>query len=138
MIDTIWDVNLRTRRLIVVDAATDCWLWTGSQRNGYGRSTRRSGKHRELYERSRGPVPPGMELDHLCRVRRCVNPQHLEPVLRLENIRRSPNHNTNKAHCAAGHPYDAANTYYRPDRKGRDCRCCNLAAVQRYQARRLP
>jgi hypothetical protein len=74
-----------------VDETTGCWLWGLTiTRNGYGqiRANRRDGTvlaHRALYERQNGPIPEGLDLDHLCRVRHCVNPSHLEPVTRSEN-----------------------------------------------------
>jgi len=75
-----------------------CWLWTASLVKGYGqmyvatpdgRFGVRSA-HRLAYELTHGPAAEGLELDHLCRVRRCVNPAHLEPVLHRENMERSP------------------------------------------------
>jgi hypothetical protein len=76
-----------------VDRSGPCWLWTGGTSNaGYGHfhPTKRQGKgaHRVAYELVRGPIPEGLELDHLCRVVTCVNPDHLEPVTHAENMRR--------------------------------------------------
>jgi DNA-binding XRE family transcriptional regulator len=68
---------------------TPCHIWTGSLNHaGYGRAWGGQA-HRVAWERANGPVPEGLELDHLCRVRACVNPDHLEPVSRQENMRRS-------------------------------------------------
>lgn len=72
---------------------TPCWLWTGqiAQRTGYGQTrvrSRKVGAHRAMYEREVGPIPDGLELDHLCRVRVCVNPAHLEAVTRSVNVQR--------------------------------------------------
>jgi HNH endonuclease len=72
---------------------TPCWLWNGTlDPKGYADRIHLFGKrveaHRVLYERTQGPVPNGLELDHLCRVRSCVNPAHLEPVTHTENMRR--------------------------------------------------
>jgi HNH endonuclease len=71
---------------------TPCWVWLRASSNKgygvYGHDARPA--HVVYYEHVRGPVPTGMELDHLCRVRACVNPEHLEPVSRAENARRSP------------------------------------------------
>ncbi len=65
-----------------------CWLWRGRVApNGYG-TIGKEYAHRVSYERARGPIPPGMELDHLCRVRGCVNPNHLEVVTKSENAKR--------------------------------------------------
>lgn len=85
-----------------------CWLWLGALgRGGYGLSRHRgvlSVVHRVAYELLVGPIPEGLQLDHLCRVRHCVNPDHLEPVTALENVRRSRGWFNTPAHeCARGH-----------------------------------
>ncbi|MGZ4586215.1 MAG: HNH endonuclease signature motif containing protein [Mycobacteriaceae bacterium] len=70
-----------------------CWLWTGKlNAKGYGSSgaAGESSAHRAAYTLLVGPIPEGLTLDHLCRVRRCVNPDHLEPVTQRENLRRIP------------------------------------------------
>lgn len=78
--------------------------------------------YRFAYEFLVGPIPDGLELDHLCRVRLCVNPAHLEPVTHAENNKRA---GVAKTHCKWGHPYNEANTYRRRDRPGnRQCRVC--------------
>lgn len=71
-----------------------CWLWTGPVTNsGYGTASaegsRAKGVHRVMYEWFVGPIPKGLELDHLCRVKNCCRPDHLEPVTRLVNVRRA-------------------------------------------------
>jgi HNH endonuclease len=121
-----------------------CWLWMGEgHTNGYG-LTKHNGKthlvRRLMYEITRGPIPDGLELDHLCRVRCCVNPTHLEAVTHQENMQRSPlsrkgsEHLRKKTHCPKGHPYDAANTYKWRGR--RLCRECNRQR-SRERARQL-
>ena len=112
-------------------------MWTGSV-NTLGYARLRVGEtmvaaQRLAYEALVGPVPKGMVLDHLCRVRHCVNPAHLEPVTQRENALRSgmPNAALSKrTHCTRGHAFDEANTYYRPD-GGRRCRKCAVLQVLR-------
>lgn len=82
----------RVLRRVEVDGV-GCWIWTASLRDGYGQvrqggSTR--GAHRVVYELLVGDVEPDLDLDHLCRRRHCVNPDHLQPVTRRENLERSP------------------------------------------------
>jgi len=75
-------------------AAGECWLWIGAiTKNGYGNFWLTDVKsnvfaHRWAYERLRGPIPTGLVIDHLCRVRHCVNPEHMEPVtIRVNSLR---------------------------------------------------
>ena len=116
-----------------VEKSAGCWLWIGylDPQHGYGKWNPRSGgspqhAHRVAYEQLVGPVPEGLHLDHLCRVRRCVNPDHLEPVTPRENNRRGYGFagvHARKTHCPQGHAYDAANTYlYRGMRMCSTCR----------------
>ena len=69
-----------------------CWLWIGAcERDGYAKivvNKKRRSAHRYAYELFIGPIPHGLQLDHLCRVRCCVNPAHLEPVTGSENVMR--------------------------------------------------
>ena len=106
-----------------VDPETGCWVWQGSMyRNGYGQC-RRDGEslaHRWYYLTLVGPIPEGLELDHLCRNRACVNPEHLEPVSRSTNLRRSPlvgKCRREPTHCNNGHAYEGKN-YRRRSPKG--------------------
>lgn len=109
-----------------------CWIWKGHVKpNGYGQFSLGSlgnyGKpnaHVFAYQILCGAIPEGLELDHLCRLPRCVNPFHLEPVTHSENIRRGwwALHKP-KTHCSFGHPYTPENTYYRTDGK-KECRIC--------------
>ena len=97
------------------DGPGGCWLWTASIKpQGYG-EMRVDGvncyAHRISYEHHKGPIPEGYQIDHLCRVRHCVNPDHLEAVTQAENIRRAPNYNRAKTHCQYGHPYSGDNLY---------------------------
>lgn len=115
-----------------------CWLWTAYVGpEGYGRirwNGRQPVAHRVVFELLVGPVADGLQIDHLCRVRRCVNPAHLEPVTPLENVHRSTSADywLSKTHCPRQHPYTAANTYV-TKRGGRTCRTC---ARDKMRARR--
>lgn len=103
----------------------DCLVWTGNAPHGYGTfwlDGRKVRAHRFSYERFVGPIPDGLELDHLCRNTRCVNPEHLEPVTRAENLRRAHWPNSRKTHCKHGHEYTSENTYHW--RGHRVCRTC--------------
>lgn len=113
-----------------------CWLWMGFiNKGGYGR-LKRYFAHRVSYELMKGEIPAGLDLDHLCRNRACVNPDHLEPVTRQVNCQRGETgHITGakkraKTHCPQGHEYTSENTWiYRGARK---CIICKLAATQRW------
>lgn len=124
-------------------ADVGCWPWLGvpNARTGYGEVRLegvRSGAHRVAYELAVGPIPEGLQLDHLCRNRDCCNPDHLEPVTIGENLRRGlsfTGENSRKTECHKGHPFDDENTYITPKGK-RMCRACNREAQRRYAARR--
>lgn len=77
----------------LLDEETGCWIWQRSVgHDGYGRCARRGRwylAHRLFWQELRGPIPDGMVMDHLCGVRSCVNPDHLDIVTRTENSRRS-------------------------------------------------
>jgi hypothetical protein len=116
-----------------------CWLWKPvTASGGYGQFTA-NGKtrlaHRAAYELLVGPIPQGLTIDHLCSVRHCVNPAHLEAVTLAENIRRArvwengAAHQRNKTHCPYGHPYSGDNLRIASDGK-RACRECD----KRYSA----
>lgn len=133
------DLVAYVRDRIAVDAS-GCWLWTGAiDRHGYG-LVRLGGKsrlaHRVVYE-AVGSIPTGRDLDHLCRVRACVNPAHLEPVTRAENLRRSPlvgKRKRLKTHCKHGHPMADPNLYVDPSGE-RHCRACWIWNGSRQAAR---
>ena len=123
-----------------------CWEFMGSLDKGYGvvgyhrddgiKATMRA--HRAVYEDWIGPIPANHDLDHLCLNPRCVNPSHLEPVTRSENVRRQwaagradPGRpHRLKTHCRQGHEYDEANTHITPA-GGRSCRACNRERARR-------
>lgn len=121
-------------RLLEIDSS-GCWLWTGYRdEEGYGHYG--PGRvHRIAWERSRGPIPAGLTIDHLCRVRHCANPDHLEPVTIAVNVSRGER--ATRTSCRSGHPYSSENTYI--GRRGRwsfrKCRRCNAEAAKRYAER---
>ena len=110
-----------------------CWEWVASRSStGYGTFYAGQGRgsvmaHRWSYEQRTGSLPSHLDLDHLCRNRACVNPDHLEPVTTSENLLRGANvgkSNLRKTHCPKGHPYSEENTYTPPSRPNRLCRAC--------------
>ena len=116
-----------------------CTLWQASRaKNGYGEfwdGTRLVRAHRWAYEQVHGPIPAGLDLDHLCRNRACVTVSHLEPVTRQENARRGL-WGRLRTHCIRGHLYTPENLI--PTKNGwRQCReCFNYTARARAAARR--
>jgi len=102
-----------------------CWIWNGRvSPNGYGRISilgKDAYAHRVSYILFIGDITKGLVLDHLCRVRRCVNPSHLESVSIGENVRRGSKALT---HCRHGHPYSGENLYIRKDTGHRCCKAC--------------
>lgn len=142
-------VRDRLYEAIVVDA-NECWVWQKCTVHGYGKidmPCKNSKKgyrpflaHRVMYELEVGPIPDGLELDHLCRNPTCVNPAHLEPVTRRENVLRSQSFtadNARKTHCKHGHPLVPENLRYRPDRPTRrECLTCFWEGVRRRNAKK--
>jgi HNH endonuclease len=120
---------------VVVDDATECWVFIGGHDNhGYGRVWHLGAMrlpHRVTYEYYVAPIPFGLSLDHLCRVRACCNPTHLEPVTHHENVLRG-NSVKSRTHCPQGHEFTAENT--RITRQGsRSCRVCGYWKVRAYK-----
>lgn len=105
-------IHERLERRYVPEPNSGCWLWLGPNATGYGQ-IKLDGKvrlaHRVSYELAKGPIPGGLEIDHLCRVRCCVNPNHLEAVTRRVNQLRgrgAAGTNSRKATCKRGHAFD--------------------------------
>lgn len=128
------DLSSQLSSKISVNADTGCWEWTAG-RDSYGyakvkvRGFRTRKAHRVIYEILVGPIPEGLTLDHLCRIRHCVRPSHLEPVTRRENVMRG-HHPAVVAHvtgiCVAGlHDITGDGAYVDPMTGRRRCRQCH-------------
>jgi len=134
--------------LCVPEPNTGCWLWPGSGVTGYGRINwkvdgqwRMQMARRVSYEMLVGPIPHGLQIDHLCRTPCCVNPLHLEPVTPAENARRgdvgwaSQMKSLLQSHCLRGHQYTPSNTIIK-SRGWRNCRECTNAYQRKLKRRR--
>lgn len=119
----------------------NCWEWLAyKMSNGYG-NFHYKGKtklaHRISYQIYRGDIPQGLQLDHLCRNRGCVNPDHLEVVTQQENIKRGDICNDNNprkklTHCKNGHEFTKENTII-VNGKSRNCRECHKESMKKYR-----
>ena len=124
------------------DGDDGCWLWTASTGpNGYGRfwdGIRQVLAHRWSYEHCIAPIPDGLQIDHLCRVRNCANPRHLEPVTAGENVRRGDVFGQRpKTRCKYGHPLKGDNLKTKDHPSGRTifmCITCNRNHQRKYDA----
>lgn len=121
-----------------------CVTWTGNHRKSDGRPMiGNKYAYRVLWERAKGPLPPGAILHHVCGNRWCVNLDHLKPMTQGDHLRehRLPGDwgQANKTHCPQGHEYNAENTYIYHRKNGkveRHCKPCVSMAKKRYRARR--
>lgn len=140
---TFTSVSERFHERVSPEPNSGCWLWLGyTDSDGYGRLSvsrpirTQRGAHQISFELFVGPIPPGFELDHLCRVRCCVNPAHLRLLTHVDNAarttvgRRANRPRNTGTHCRNGHEFTAANTYISPG-GCRYCRTCNRLAVAR-------
>ena len=122
VLESFWDK-------VKVDDVTQCWNWQGCLNSGYGVvriNNVNMRAHRVAYEVNKVKIPEGLTLDHLCRNRKCVNPEHLEVVTRGENVLRGIGLtaiNAKKTHCSNGHELSGDNLYLEPS-GGRACRLC--------------
>ena len=134
----------RFMRKVVVDPS-GCWLWTSSTNGMYGKfsfGSHRVYAHRVSYQHHVGPMPEGYTIDHLCKVKLCVNPEHLEAVTHHENLRRagswkalSQYHRPDQTKCGAGlHDWIPANWKKHGD--GVKCRLCHNQRNQEYKERK--
>lgn len=130
--------NIEQRFWSKVNVAEGCWNWTGSLNSkGYGsiyiRPGKRIGAHRLMARLAKFSIPKGLVSDHLCRNRRCVNPEHIEFVTNRENVLRGIGPtaiNAKKTHCPSGHEYNEKNT--KVLRGYRRCLPCHRAHSLRY------
>lgn len=117
-----------------------CILWQGAtQSRGYASVTDGHGSsvllHRKVWEEAHGPIPDGLTIDHLCRQKTCINPDHMEVVTRAENVRRAL---ATITHCKSGHALSGDNLRLYTRANGltfRVCRACRRADGQRYRER---
>ena len=131
----------RLFRKSIPEPNTGCWLWEGALTDGYGNTEYRRTKikaHRFAYELLKGSIPIGMQIDHLCRMRCCVNPDHMEIVTQRMNARRGRDARPYNTHCKNGHELSGDNLSQWRDKDGglhRRCLICH-AALARENRRR--
>lgn len=131
----------------VIRQTEGCWIWTAGLNNkGYGQfGLKIDGRHRLVYAHRVAyanlcsPIPEGLQIDHLCRMRCCVNPWHMEPVTAQTNQRRGfgpSGHHARQTHCVHGHEFVGDNVYIRIDNGARQCRACRRVREERERRER--
>lgn len=135
--------RIRIEANVEIDPATGCWVWSGARgADGYGRigvHYKKKLAHRVAYEDFVGPIPPGLQIDHLCFNRCCANPAHLEAVTGAENVARAGaagllDRKSTNTHCKNGHAFTAENTNRTPQ-GWRECRACGREKMRRLRSR---
>lgn len=138
------DLGVLPKRIfdkIHFEPITGCWLWGGALSHGGYAKTYQDGRYvgayRLTYECLKGHIQADYELDHLCRVHACVNPDHLEPVTHRENVYRgvSKGARANETHCLRGHVLDEINTYVEHKANGSKQRHCLVCQKLRKMSR---
>ena len=140
------DIAARFFEKFIPEPNSGCWLWLeGLNDSGYAKfwdGSKQVRAHRYAYEHFIGPIPNGLTLDHLCRVRCCVNPAHLEPVTVTENVMRGfspPAVYARRTHCANGHEFTPENTRRWFDEKRgafrRQCKTCKNDVTRLWRQR---
>lgn len=139
---TVLGFPYRFSRHVTPEPNTGCWLWTGADNTiGYGKMRHpETGKcdyvHRYAYEVIVGVIPEDLEIDHICNIRSCVNPDHMELVTRQENVRRRRDRLRQRPYCHNGHEMTSENTYF--DKNGwRTCRTCRNNNARRFRERKM-
>lgn len=142
----LFDLPERIQSRIMPCATTGCWLWAGclNKQTGYGAVSwklKARPVHRLVWEILAGPVPHGLQIDHLCRERSCCNPLHLEPVTQKTNILRGESPMAKCARrttCGRGHEYTASNAAFHKNQRGRKCKICIAERQKEYIAKGGP
>lgn len=118
-----------------VKVEVGCWIWTGAifEDSGYGQYSRVEPlAHRASYKLYVGPIPDDLTVEHKCRVKLCMRPDHFELITLGENARRG-NRYTDATHCVNGHEFTEKNTYIQPGNGQRVCRRCKAERAKRYR-----